>query len=137
LLLVSVIPVALWGGDLIGRALRSRPRHPGRQTKKQRRAVLDEIKALDVRSDAAQRDAYARLDAWIRANVQHATGVTAAAMTPSEIATAVPNPPRSIPISQLEDLLLECERAKYAPELPPPERWPIVLDQAEQLLGAR
>lgn len=137
LLALSVVPVALWGAGLVRRARQSRSRRSTRWPLKQRRAAFEEIKALDVTSKADRRDAYARLDVWVREQVQQATGIAAAALTPSEIPSAVPHPPRSVHMEDLQRLLIECERAKYAPDPPPADRWPEALNDAEQLLGAR
>lgn len=137
LLIVSVIPVAVWSADLVRRARQAGPRRRPRHTLKERRAAFEEIKALDTTSEATRRDAYARLDSWVREQLQHSTGIAAAALTPSEIPGALSRPPRSIRVEELQRLLVECERAKYAPEPPPADRWPALLDDAEQLLGAR
>lgn len=136
LLVLSVVPVALWGADLVRRARQSRSRPRARRSLKQRRAAFEEIKGLDVRSETDRRDAYARLDAWVREQLQHATGIAAAALTPSEISGAMPHPPRSLRVEDLQHLLIECELAKYAPEPPCADRWPAALDNAEHLLGA-
>lgn len=136
LLVLSVVPVALWAAGLVRRARLARPRRRARRSPRQRRAAFEEIRALEVSSRADQRDAYARLDVWIREQLQHATGIAAAALTPSEICTAVRHPPKSLRVEDLERLLIECERAKYAPEPPSAERWPAALDDAEHLLGA-
>lgn len=137
LLILSVVPVALWGAGLVRRARQSRSRRRTRRPLKQSRAAFEEIKALDVTSKADRRDAYARLDTWVREQVEQATGIAAAALTPSEIPSAVPHPPRSVHLEDLQRLLIECERAKYAPDPPPADRWPDALNDAEQLLSAR
>jgi hypothetical protein len=135
LVVLAATPVALWVVALVRRA-RRRKRGAVRQTRKQRLAALEEIKMLDVSSPGALREAYTRLDAWVRANLQQATGVPAAALTPAEIGAAVPRAPRAVQMEQVQAVLLECERAKYAPDPPSVERWQTVLLEAEQSVGA-
>jgi hypothetical protein len=133
LVVLSVAPVALWGATLVARARRARGRGRVRQTKRQRLAALEDIKSLDTSSTDALRAAFARLDTWVRDNLEHATGVTAMALTPAEIGTAVDRPPRSLRMEEVQEILVECERAKYAPEPPSPNRWRSVLEEAERM----
>lgn len=134
LVILAVAPVAVWGGDLIRRARRSRPQRRRRQTRKQLRASLEAIKALDVSSEAAQREAYAQLDLWIRDFLQHRTGSPAGALTPAEIPVAITVPHR-LPVDQIRDLLVECELAKYSPEPIAADRWRATLEVTEQSLA--
>jgi hypothetical protein len=55
------------------------------------------------------------------------------ALTPAEIGTAVDRPPRSVRMEEVQEILVECERAKYAPEPPSPNRWRSVLEEAERM----
>ncbi len=135
LLVVAAAPVGLLLVTLARRASRLRSGGPKRVTRRERRASLDEIKALDVASPSDQREAYARLDALIRDHARQTTGVAAAALTPSELPGALTHPERVRQLEQIQTLLAECERAKYAPQAPDPERWPGMLLEAEQLLN--
>lgn len=137
LVALAIAPVVLWGADLIRRARRARPLRRRRVTPQERRAALDELRALDVSSEGARRDAYARLDAWIREHVQLSSGIPAAALTPAEIPRAVPDARRALWLEQIERVLVECERAKYAPDPPPADRWPALVDEAAELTLAR
>ncbi|MBA2304351.1 MAG: hypothetical protein H0W08_17195 [Acidobacteria bacterium] len=137
LLVLSVVPVALWGAGLAQRARRSRTRRAPRRSMKQRRADLEEIKMLEVSSESDRRNAYVRLDAWIREQIHHATGIAAAGLTPAEVPAALPRPFRSIENEDLKRLLGECERAKYAPQAPPADGWRSDLEAAEHLLDSR
>ena len=80
------------------------------------------IKALDTASPSEQREAYARLDALIRDHARQTTGIAAEALTPSELPGAIIRPDRARQLEQIQTLLAECERAKYAPQPPDPER---------------
>jgi hypothetical protein len=134
LLVVAAAPVGLLLFNLARRASRLRLRGPKRVTRRERRASLEEIKALDTASPSIQREAYARLDALIRDHARQTTGIAADALTPSELPDAVAHPQRVRQLEQIQTLLAECERAKYAPQRPDPDRWSSVLLEAEQLL---
>jgi hypothetical protein len=135
LLVVAAAPVGLLLFNLARRASRLRSRGPRRVTRRERRASLEEIKALDVASPSIQREAYAKLDALIRDHARQTSGIAAAALTPSELPGAVTHPERVRQLEQIQTLLAECERAKYAPQPPDPERWSSVLLEAEQILN--
>lgn len=136
LLLLAVAPVALWVFGLIRRLRRARARPEGRTTRKQLRASLDDIKALDVRSVESRREACAQLDTWVRHRVREATGVEAAALTPPELSVALSHAAGAPWLESVHAVLAECERAKYAAEPPPAERWPALLHEAGQFLTA-
>lgn len=136
LLIVSVLPVALGAARLARRIREARARRPFRRSLKERRAAFEQIKAMEMASDADRRGGYGKLDSWIREQVQHATGIAAAGLTPEELPGALRKPPKSLDVPEVQRLLIECERAKYAPETPPADRWPSMLMDAEQLLGA-
>lgn len=123
LLVLAAAPVGLLLFNLAQRASRLRSRGPRRVTRRERRASFEEIKALDVASPSTQREAYAKLDALIRDHARQTSGIAAAALTPAELPGA------------MQTLLAECERAKYAPQPPDPERWSGVLLEAEQILN--
>jgi hypothetical protein len=135
LLLLAAAPVGFLIFNLARRARRVRSRGPKRVTRRERRASLEEIKALDVASPEVRRDAYAKLDVWIRDHARQTTGVAAAALTPPEFSGAMMQPDRATPrLEQIQALLVECERAKYAAQPPDQERWSAALIEAEQLL---
>jgi hypothetical protein len=134
LLIVAAAPVGLLLFNLGRRASRLRARGPRGFTRRARRASLEEIKALDTGSPSGHREAYARLDALIREHARQTTGAAAAALTPSELAGAVADPDKFRYLERIQTLLAECERAKYAPQPPDPERWSGVLLEAEELL---
>ena len=134
LLAVAAAPVGIWVAGLLHRAHRARPKRPRRPSARARREALDALKNRDVSSAAALREAYAGLDAWIREQLQYRPGfAAAAALTPAEIASRVPAATDRYAADQLERLLMECERAKYAPEAPAEPRWPAVVDEAAEL----
>jgi hypothetical protein len=135
LLVVAAAPVGLLLLNLARRASRVRSRGPRRVTRRERRASLNEIKALDIASPSIQREAYAKLDALIRDHARQTTGIAFSALTPSELPGAMARPERARQLEQIQTLLAECERVKYAPQPPDPERWSGVLLEAEQLLN--
>jgi hypothetical protein len=135
LLVVAAAPVGLLIFNLARRANRLRSRGPRRVTRRERRASLDEIKSLDTTSPSNRREAYAKLDALIRDHARQTSGIAAAALTPSELPGAATRPEQIRQLEQIQALLTECERAKYAPQPPDPERWSGVLLEAEQILN--
>lgn len=137
LFVLSAAPVALLGAGLVRRVRRLRAHRRTKRPMKQRRAEFEEIKALDPSSDTERREAYARLDAWVREQVEYATGVGVAALTPSELPAAITRAHRSLHLEDVQRVLSECELAKYAPDAPPTDRWPGLLDDAAHLLSAR
>lgn len=134
LLVIAAAPVGLLVFNVARRARRVRSRGPKRVTRRERRASLEEIKALDVGSPEARRDAYAKLDVWIRGQAPQTTGMAVAALTPPELPGAMAHPERAPHLEQIQTLLVECERAKYASQPPDAERWSSALIEAEQLL---
>ena len=135
LLVVAAAPVGLLIFNLARRASRLRSRGPRRVTRRERRASLEEIKSLDTTSPSNRREAYAKLDALIRDHARQTSGIAAAALTPSELPGATTRPQQIRQLEQIQALLTECERAKYAPQPPDPERWSSVLIEAEQILN--
>lgn len=136
LLLLAAAPVALWAVEGIRRLRRSYARRDHRPTRTELRASLADIKALDVRSVDSRREACARLDAWVRRQVREATGLETAALTPAELSAALPRAAGEPWLESVHAVLAECERARYAPEPLPADRWPALLEAAEHLLAA-
>ena len=135
LLVVAAAPVGLLIFNHARRARGLRSRGPRRVTRRERRASLEEIKSLDMASPSNRREAYAKLDALIRDHARQTSGIAAAALTPSELPGAATHPEQVRQLEQIQALLTECERAKYAPQPPDPERWSGVLLEAEQILN--
>lgn len=134
---LSITPVLLWAGQLVRRARRARKRRPARPPLRQRRAALEEIKEAPVSTPPDRRDAYARLDVWIRDHLQLKGGAPAAALTPAEIAHVLSDAKPAAWVREIEQVLMECELAKYAPDLPPEDRWPAIVDETARLTLAR
>ena len=90
LVALAIVPVALVGGRPGACAPGAgHGRGAAAPVRRQRLAALREIKALDVSSPDALRQAYGQLDALGAHNLQQATGVPALALTPAEIGAAV------------------------------------------------
>jgi hypothetical protein len=130
LLAVSTVPVLLWAIQLVRRIRRARPRRPVRVPARQRRAALDALRAADVSTPAARREAYEKLDAWIREGLSAPGGAAAVALTPEEAGAAVGDGGER---QVLERVLLDCERAKYGQDVPGADRWAADLDAASTL----
>lgn len=136
LLLLAAAPVAPWALAAARRLRRTRAPHNGRLTRKQIRASLESIKALDVRTVEARRDAYTQLDAWVRQRMADAMGIEAAALTPPELLSFLPATESGNWLAAAHAVVVECERAKYAADPSSAERWPVLLAESEQFLIA-
>ena len=134
---LAISPVLLLVGQLARRIRDARKRRPARPPLRQRRAALEEIRDSAVSTPPLRREAYTRLDAWIRDHLHLPSGAPAAALTPSEVARAFETAKSSEWVADMERVLVECESAKYAPDLPPEDRWPAVVDETARLTLAR
>jgi hypothetical protein len=137
LIALAISPVLLLGVQLVRRIRAARKRRPARPPLRRRRAALEEIRDSAVEAPADRRAAYTRLDAWIREHLHLPGGQPAAAMTPGELAKALAAGKPAEWVDEMERVLMECERAKYAPDLPPDDRWPAVVDETARLTLAR
>ena len=134
---LAISPVLLLAVQLGRRIRDARKRRPARPPLRQRRAALEEIRESAVSTPPLRREAYARLDAWIRDHLHLPNGAPAVALTPSEVARAFESAKSSEWVADMERVLTECELAKYAPDLPPEDRWPAVVDETARLTLAR
>lgn len=136
LMLVSVVPVAIWAGSwlrLIGPRIRRRTL---RSVRKHARTALDELELMDVSNDDQRRDAYTQLNVIMRQHLSQVTGLPAHALTPDEIAKRLG--PDSTALDSIETVLADCERARYEPphRLPSAERFRESLAAAVQAVAA-
>jgi hypothetical protein len=142
LLLLSAAPVLLLA-IAIGRRLyarRSLAAAPSaRQARQATRDRLEVVRHADPSAPEARRDAFAQLDALVRAHLRDVADVPAPSLTSDEIATAL-EPRRSrLPLDLVKSVLATCELARYGPpdRLPPADAWRDTLADAEQVLAAR
>jgi hypothetical protein len=139
LVVVALVPVAFLAMRLV-RRVRARQlraaRPSARQTRQAARAAFDEIRALEVTDETARRDAFARLDSLIRRYLADSCGVSAAGLTPHEIAVALEPCAARVPLELVTAILSASELARYGtPDLQPTVAvWRETVGQAEQVL---
>jgi hypothetical protein len=139
LVVISIIPAALFVAAVGVRAVRRRARRAPRRSREDRRSAIETLRSLDISAPEARRDAYSRLDALLREHASARAGIPAAAMTSTEVGSAIAARSSSIPQEAIASLLAACEEARYAP----PDRVPSEqscrrdIDRAADVLGAR
>lgn len=133
LIALVIVPFVLWSIDIGGRGRQAWTRWRARRGRRPPRESLEDLRATAIASDAERVDAFGRLNALVRSHLSHTTGVTAEALTPSEIRAALEN--RNLPYSGVETLLTACERARFAPDPPAPSAWDDALREAEEIVS--
>src|SRR5204862_254652 len=66
LVIVSIVPAALWVAVLVGRARTRTVRRSARQVRHEEQETLESLHAMDLGSEAGRRDAYDRVNALVR-----------------------------------------------------------------------
>ncbi len=137
LVIVSIVPAALWSTVLVGR-LRSRRAHrSARQVHREERASIDALRAIDVASDRGRREAYDQASALVRQHLRDACGVRTDGLTPAEIGPALSQHRQGAPVDLVTSLLGTCERARYGgPDaLGSADACRAAIDQAEEVIA--
>lgn len=137
MVVVSIVPAALWIAALLRRLRQRRPRQSVRKLRHDEHASLDAVRALDVETDAGRREAFDRLSALVRRHLSGAWGVPADGLTPAEIESALSAHGKGEPSEVATALLDTCEKAKYGrpDQLPSRGACQAAIDQAGQLIG--
>lgn len=138
LVIVSIVPAALWIVALLRQLGRRRPRQSVRRLRHDAHASLDAVRALDVETDAGRRDVFDRLSALVRRHLSVAWGVPADGLTPAELESALAAHGRGEASTLAVSLLDTCETAKYGrpEELPSRGACQAAIDQANTLIGS-
>jgi hypothetical protein len=138
LVIVSMAPAAFWIVGLVQNRRRV-VRRSKREVRESERASLEAARALDLSTVEGRRDAYGQMNAIVREHLRDACGVPGLALTPAEIEPALGRSKSRVPADQVTALLLECDRARYAPAdtLPKADVCRDALDRTEQILAVR
>jgi hypothetical protein len=138
LVIVSMAPALFWIAGLVQNRRRV-VRRSAREVRQQEKASLEAARALDLGTPEGRRDAYGQMNAIVREHLRDACGVPGLALTPAEIEPALGRTRSRVPADQVRSLLLECERARYAPldALPQADVCREALDRTEQILAVR
>ena len=134
LILLAAAPLAIWIGALIMRPRSGASRPRARAVRAQARSALEEVRAMNVESEAGRREAYEKLERAVRQHLTDSRGIPAHALSAGEVvarlqAAGSPN------ADDAGRLLAECERARYAPpdRLPTAERFGDTFSAAERM----
>ncbi len=138
LVIVSIVPAALWATVLVNRARHHRAHRSLRQVRHDERTSLDTLRALDLGSEAGRREAYDQMSVLVRAHLRDACGVAAAdGLTPEEIGPALSARGLTLPIDQVTTLLAGCDRVRYGSRdtVGSADACRAAIDQAEQVIA--
>jgi hypothetical protein len=137
LVIVSIVPAALWAVVFLRRLRQRQRRESARRLRLHERAALDELRALDFEDEVGRRVAYDRLSALVRGHVSGAWGVSADGLTPDEIALALSAQGHSDVSAGAVQFLDTCDKARYGmpEELPSRDACRAAIDRAAELIG--
>jgi hypothetical protein len=110
-----------------------------RRVRVDRRATLERLRSLDVTTNTDRRRAYDEISAAVREHVAAHSHVSAAALTASELDSALASDGGRVPREAVTALLASCDEARYGPPdaVPSAQACREALSTAEQLLGGR
>jgi hypothetical protein len=136
LILIAIVPVAIWGAALAGRARQKKATRSRRQARREERASLEAARALDVSDPEGRREAYTQIDAIVRDHLLDVAGVAGRSLTPAEVRAALAGRAARVPAESVAALLAECETARYGPPsaLPSADACRDALAQAERVV---
>jgi len=141
LVLITIVPAS------VAVATAVRERRPGekprslRQVRRDERASLEALQALDISTPALRREAYSRLNALLRDHVRDAAGFDAATLTPEEIDAALARADQAggVAAASITAVLAACDQARYAPPdaLPSADACRSTIEQAAQVITSQ
>ncbi len=139
LIVASFAPAGYWLVRLVRDRRRRTVRKSARQTQREERASLDAVRALDLGTPDARREAYARINTLVREHLCDACGIPAPSLTTREIEPALASTSTRVPAGVVTALLAACERATYGPPsaVPSADACRDAMSDAEQVLAAR
>ena len=115
LVIVSLVPVVVLGLALVRGQMRRPERASARRAKINQRALLEELRAMDVATEGDRRLAYDRISAAVRQHVESVAGVAASSLTAPELEAALAGDGRKFDTVTIVALLASCDTARYAP----------------------
>lgn len=115
IIIISLAPAVLVGLTVARGQLRRPERVSARRAKSDLRALLEELRAMDVGSEAERRAAYDRISAAVRQHVESVSGVAAPSLTPAELEAALARDGRKLDTAAVVELLTASDSARYAP----------------------
>lgn len=115
LVIISLVPAVVLGLAFARGQLRRSERASARRAKINQRALLEELRAMDVTTEGDRRLAYDRISAAVRQHVESVAGVAAPSLTAPELEAALAGDGRKLDTGTIVELLASCDAARYAP----------------------
>lgn len=140
LLIASVVPALFWTVGLVVRMRKPRAeRKSARQVKREERDSLEGVRALDVSSVEARREAYTKISGLVRGHLRDALGVPGPALTGAEIEAALAGKSSRVPMEEIRTFLVDCDKARYGPPdaVPSADACRSAIDEAARILSVR
>ena len=136
LVIVSAIPAVLAIAALVRRR-RPRLRRPARVVRRDERAALDALRAMNVNTVDERRDVCTQLDTLVRDHLREVCGIPGASLTPPEVAAALAARAAKVPAELVTSVLATCELARYAPPqaMPSADSCRRAVEQVEQVIS--
>ncbi len=140
LVVLSLAPAVVIAAASVRRRTAGQPaRRSARQAKLDQRAMAEQLRTMDVSTDADRRRACDAISTAVRSYLASHTRVPATALTPAEIDTALAARGGRLPRETVVALLQACDEARYQPvsAMMSAEACREALASAEQVLGGR
>jgi hypothetical protein len=140
LVVVSVVPALVVAASAVRRRRAGQPaRRSARQTRHDERAALERLRAIDVSNEADRRRALDEISTAVRGFVAAHSRVPAAALTATELDSALAAAGGRVSREAVVSLLAMCDEARYRPAaaVPSAEACRDALASAEQVLAGR
>ena len=139
LVLVSIVPVAIWGAAVVARARGRQSHRTRRQVRREERASIEAARAIDASTVEGRREVYTHIDAIVRDHLRDLFGIAGPSLTPAEVGASLTDRRTRVAPETLVALLAECERARYGPPdaVPAEGACGDALAQAEQVVAGR
>lgn len=115
LAIISLVPAVVFGLVFVRGQMRRPERASARRAKVNQRALLEELRTMDVTTEGDRRLAYDRISAAVRQHVDAVVGVAASSLTASELEAALAGDGRKLDTATIVALLGSCDTARYAP----------------------
>jgi len=138
LVIVSIVPAALWTAVLVTRARTRTARRSARQVRQEERTTLEALQAVDLGSEAGRREAYDRVNRLVRAHLREACGVPVDGLTAAEVGPVLSARGTRAPVDLVNSVLTACEQARYGSNgAGSAQACRETIEQAEQVLAVR
>jgi hypothetical protein len=138
LVVVSIVPAALWIALIVTRARTRATHRSARQVRHEERSTLDALKTVDLATESGRREAYDRVNTLVRMHLRDACGVPVDGLTAAEVGPALTARGARAPAELVGSILTACEQARYgANGALSAQACRDTIEQAEQVLAVR